>query len=102
MSKHNPLHVSDYNPMQVWEGKTYNPTTTPKALSTNLSARAVKAPPEGYRVVSSPRDCMIEKAMLPMTPKPMMSEAGPPEDKAPPEPTSNPGPIIPASNLLSI
>lgn len=56
----------------------------------------MKAPPDGYNVVSSPNDCMIENAMTPMTPKPMIKLAGPPFERAPPLPTSRPGPIIPA------
>ena len=39
---------------------------------------------------------MIEKAMRPMIPKPMIRLAGPPFVRAPPDPTRRPGPIIPA------
>lgn len=55
----------------------------------------MKDPDEGYSVVSSPRDCMMEKAMRPMTPNPMRRDAGPPEARAPPAPTRRPGPMIP-------
>lgn len=40
------------------------------------------------------------KAMMPITPKPMSSEAGPPFANAPPAPISSPGPIIPARAIM--
>ena len=35
-----------------------------------------------------------------MTPKPMISDAGPPLLRAPPAPTSRPGPMMPASAII--
>ena len=57
----------------------------------------IKAPPSGNCVVSSPRDCITQKAMMPTMPKPRSRDAGPPFERAPPAPTRRPGPIIPAS-----
>jgi len=52
-------------------------------------------PVTGMIVASSPRDCITKKTIIPTRMKLMRIPAGPARCKALPDPTSNPGPIMP-------
>ena len=65
----------------------------------NLPAYSVKDPDTGMIVAISPSDCITKKTIIPTNAKLMRTPAGPPSLSAFPDPTSNPGPMIPRGVL---
>lgn len=67
----------------------------PQAGSRNLVEYAANEPATGNVTAISPRAWTVQKSIIPISPKAMIRDAGPPFANAEPLPTNNP---VPGSN----
>ena len=78
----------------------FHPIAKPHAGSRNLVEYAAKEPEIGKSTAISPNACTVQYIIIPMREKAMVSDAGPPDARALPDPTKRPVPIEPPIAII--
>ena len=78
----------------------FQPMANPQAGSRKRVEYAEKDPETGKTTAISPRAWTVQNIMIPIIPKAMTSDAGPPVERAAPEVTKRPVPAIPRQNVV--